>query len=297
MSLTLWRFTDGRPGHDRQTLGLARALQERADIEIYELPVRKGASGFWWWLAHRYPAAAGLPAPDLLLGAGHATHSHLLAARRCRGGRIILCMKPSLPLSCFDLCLIPEHDRPPRAGNVLATRGVLNDLRPGSAHDAASGLIVLGGPARHHRWDNAQMLAQIASLVAARPLPRWRLTTSPRTPPQLVAQLRGGDALECVPFAGCAAGWLAQQLAQAGEVWVSEDSVSMIYEALTAGARVGLLQVPRGKPGRVSAEIDALVEKGWVGRPGDWRLAPGIDRPLGEAARCAEWIQQKWLVH
>jgi mitochondrial fission protein ELM1 len=296
VSLTLWRFTDGRPGHDRQTRGLAQALQQRTDVSLHELPVRGGAGGFCWWLSGRYPPGTALPAPDLLLGAGHATHSHLLAARRSRGGRIVLCMKPSLPLSCFDLCLIPQHDTPPRADNVLATLGVLNDLRPGAAHDAARGLIVVGGPSRHHRWDNGRILAQIDSLIAARPLQHWRLTTSPRTPPELLAQLRGNNACEYVPFDSCADGWLAQQLAQAGEVWVSEDSVSMIYEALTAGARVGLLRVPRGMANRVTDEIDALVAKGWVGRPGEWQLASGADKPLDEAARCADWIQQ-WLVH
>ncbi len=295
MSLILWRFTDGRPGHDRQTLGLVTALQEQGDFTVHELPVRSGARAFRWWLGCHYPPGKALPAPDLLLGAGHATHPHLLAARRCRGGRIVLCMKPSLPLAWFDLCLIPRHDAPPAVGNALVTEGVLNNLRPGENQAAGSGLIVLGGPSRHCRWDNATMLAQVRQLIAARPLQHWRLTTSPRTPPQLRAQLEAGP-WEFVPFDTCAAGWLPQQLAEAGEVWISEDSVSMIYEALTAGARVGLLSVPRGGSNRVTREIDSLVTNRRVGRPGEWQPAPVADRPLNEAARCAEWIQQ-WLVH
>ena len=47
----------------------------------------------------------------------------------------------------------------------------------------------------------------------------------------------------------------------------------------------------------VAAQIDALVAKHWVSRPGDWELSRGTDRPLNEAARCASWIQQQWLAH
>ena len=86
-------------------------------------------------------------------------------------------------------------------------------------------------------------------------------------------------------------------MAVAGEVWVSEDSVSMIYEALTAGARVGLLKVERFKKNRLTRAVDALVEKGWAGAPGCWQPAAGPDLPLNEAERCAEWIRKQWLDH
>ena len=83
----VWRFSDGKPGHDVQTLGLAQALRAQADVEIFTLPVANSPGGLWFWLSGCYPRAAGLPAPDLLLGAGHRTHFHLLAARRRWGGR------------------------------------------------------------------------------------------------------------------------------------------------------------------------------------------------------------------
>ena len=43
--------------------------------------------------------------------------------------------------------------------------------------------------------------------------------------------------------------------------------------------------------------VDALVARGWAGVPGQWRLAAGPDQPLNEAARCANWIKDQWLVN
>ena len=58
---------------------------------------------------------------------------------------------------------------------------------------------------------------------------------------------------QCVPYASTDSDWLPARLSEAGEVWVSEDSVSMIYEVLTAGAQLGLLKVQRGKENRITS--------------------------------------------
>jgi mitochondrial fission protein ELM1 len=295
VSTVVWRFSDGRPGHDVQSLGLVRALQAHTALHCFTLPVQDTGSALRLWLSGRYPRGAALPAPHLLLGAGHKTHFHLLAARRRWGGRIILCMKPSLPLSWFDLCLVPEHDAPPRAANVLVTTGVLNTVQPGGRHAADTGLIVLGGPARHVRWNDDDILEQIERLLAARPCRHWLLATSPRTPASLTERLVGRCEFEYLPYRYAEQGRLAQCMADAGEVWVSRDSVSMLYEALTSGARVGLLNVPCVAGSRVNAAVDALVERGWLGRPGHWQPGSGPEQPLNEAHRCADWVRRQWL--
>ncbi len=295
MSTIIWRFTDGRPGHDVQSLGLAQALRTQTDVSVFDLPLKDCPGGFWLWASGRYPRGASLPAPDLLLGAGHGTHWHLLAARRRWGGRIILFMKPSLPLSWFDLCLVPEHDTPPRLANVLVTTGVLNTVQPGVRQNAETGLVLLGGPSRHFRWDDDELLGQLEQLLAARPPSRWLLASSPRTPAPLLRRLAGWPGFECLPFASTDRKELAACMARAGEIWVSEDSVSMLHEALSSGARVGLLRVRRGAANRVTAAVDALLERDWLGEPGRWQPGAGPGRPLNEAGRCAAWVRDRWL--
>jgi len=297
MTTTVWRFSDGKAGHDTQSRGLLRALQERVTVSAFNIPVKQSGGGFWPWLSGNYRYGARLPVPDLLIGAGHATHWSLLAARRCWGGRAIVLMKPSLPLCWFDLCLVPEHDGPLQAANVLPTLGSLNSIRPCPGHDADIGLIILGGPSRHYRWDNEEILTQLERLVGERPLKKWWLTTSRRTPESMRRRLLDRAEFQCVPYASTDSDWLSARLSEAGEVWVSEDSVSMIYETLTAGAQLGLLKVQRGKENRITSAVDALVERGWVGAPGQWRLAAGPGQVLNEAARCADWIKDQWLVN
>jgi mitochondrial fission protein ELM1 len=207
----------------------------------------------------------------------------------------VVLMKPSLPCAWFDLCLVPDHDAAAPAANLLTTRGVLNDIRPATGHDSDTGLIVIGGPSRHVRWNTGVVLAQVEQLQRQRPKRRWWLITSRRTPEALVARL-GESAGRISPVAGTAPDGLPARLAQAGEVWVTRDSVSMIYEALSAGARVGLLDVPPRGRNRVTAAVDRLIDAGWVTAPGHWRtLAPGPGTPLNEAARCADWMVREWL--
>ena len=292
----IWRFSDGKPGHDHQSLGLVSALRERRSVAEYQLDITAPGQPGWWWLSRRYPPGEGLPPPDLLLGAGHATHFHLLAARRRFGGRCVVLMKPSLPRAWFDLCIVPEHDGVEPMSNQLITRGVLNTMRPGGAHGSDVGLVVIGGPSRHYHWDDDTLLQQLEQLIRMRPKRRWWLTSSRRTPVALPGRLAGElPGVEVLPFQQTPSGWLAERMAEAGEVWVSEDSVSMIYEALSSGARVGLLEVRRQRSSRVTRGVDLLISDGWIGAPGQLQLSAGPGQVLNEADRCAQWINEQWL--
>jgi mitochondrial fission protein ELM1 len=261
----------------------------------------------WSWMRRRIGGADkplgwgdDLPAPDLTIAAGHATHLAALAARAARGGQVVLLMKPSLPLRWFDLCLIPEHDiRPGRPqsvpANVIVTRGVLNNVRPSSAADERRGLMLIGGPSKHHAWDDRSMTAHIVAVADAEPAIDWTLATSRRTPASMQTQLRqhARTNLEIVPCAQTGPGWLASQLATVRTVFVSEDSVSMVYEALSSAAHVGLLPVTRRRTSRVVRGIDRLIEDRLVIPLAQWqscRFEHRTPQVLQEADRCAEIV-------
>ena len=130
-----------------------------------------------------------LPKPDLIIGAGHATHPTLLAARRAHGGRAVVLMKPSLPRRCFDLCILPRHDGVAADAHTLVTDGALNRVRPATASDANHGLILIGGASPHFEWDSDAIQVQIKSLLARTPDMQWTLATSRRTPANFLALL------------------------------------------------------------------------------------------------------------
>ena len=292
---TLWLITDNKPGHRSQLQGLAQALAARTAVETHWIDAPAGRSALWQWLAGRFPPGAGLPAPDLILVAGHRTHLAGLAARRARGGKLIALMRPSLPLGWFDLCVIPQHDNPPARPNVVATRGVLNTARPSPEREIDKGLFLIGGPSRHHGWDTPALLAQIDAILAATPAMRWTLTTSRRTPADTESALLAlrEHGVDVRPVRDTPPGWAMEQVARSAQAWVTEDSVSMVYESLTAGAATGLLAVPRQGETRITAGVAELQRAGLITAFADWvrtgQLAAPLER-LAEADRVAEAV-------
>lgn len=295
----VWRLVDGKPGHENQTLGLCRALDHLLPIECIDIPVRSKVTHLFDWLVGRFPDGIDLPAPDLILGAGHATHFALLAARKKYGSRSVVLMKPSLPLSLFDLCIAPQHDQID-ADNIIVTRGVLNHIEASPLLPKEQVLFLIGGVSGHFDWNDNLVIRQILSIAGAVTKSCSMLTNSRRTPASFLSELKekSQSNLEIIPWEQTESGWVAEQLSRSHTVWVTEDSVSMIYEALTSGASVGLLQLPERKQGRVVRGIRSLVTDGQVTPFNVWQSDQEMiqqTEPFNEAQRCAEWIYNQWL--
>lgn len=298
-ALVVWRLKDGRPGHENQTLGLANALGRLHPVEVHDIAVPPRWRSWLDLLTGRCPAGADLPAPDLLLGAGHRTHGALLACRRACGGRAVVLMRPSLPLSWFDLCLVPAHDGVAPDDRVVTTRGALNAVTPAAADPSRPGLILIGGPSAHHGWDEAALLERLRAIID-RDVRPWLLVTSRRTPGSTAQALAGltGESVTLVAWQDAEPGWLASQLPGTPVAWVTADSVSMLYEALTAGAACGVLPVPETGSSRVSEGLHGLLSDGVVTGFEDWQHGRPLQpppQPFDEATRCARLILEKWF--
>jgi len=296
----VWRFIDGRAGHDNQTRGLISALDRITLIQSHDISVPGRFDRAVDWCRGQSSLTHQLPAPDLIVGAGHDTHLPMLTARRQRGGRIVVLMRPTLPARWFDLCIVPEHDGIGVSKRVLVTRGVLNAVQPQAIPDAQVGLILLGGPSAHFHWNEAQLLGQLRKLVDSRKNHRWTIATSRRTPESTCRKLNDvvGPDVTAVRYQSVDANWLPSQLATAGEIWVTEDSVSMIYEALTAGGATGIIDLEPCRHGRLQRGLEKLVAASMVMRFTDWQKTSRPLRPappLREADRCAAWIKDHWL--
>jgi len=294
-------LSDGRPGHENQSAGLAEALRRRtgATIEVIKFPAGAG-----FWAKHALACApskvlAGM-SPQLVIGAGHGTHWPLMMAARRFGAKSVVIMRPSLPSWCFDLCLIPRHDlaRPVDHGRIVTTRGALNRIAEEPPVKTDVGVILVGGPSKHHGWDGAPLPKAIHEIMQARPELRWTLGDSRRTPAGFLEQI-GEPALTVVPHQQTQPGWLPAQLGAAREVWVTEDSVSMIFEALTAGARVGVLPMPvKNAKARTIQAVNDLLADGYVRTLADWRKAPeawGARPAFHETSRCADVVLKKFF--
>ncbi|TWU28173.1 mitochondrial fission ELM1 family protein [Bythopirellula polymerisocia] len=299
MNTVIWRMHDGKPGHANQTRGLVNALSDILPVQCHDLLAPARTQSLKWWFAKQFPPGKTLPRPQLILGAGHSTHLAMLAARRCYGGKAIVLMKPSLPPRLFDLCIVPEHDGLAAAPHVVLSRGVLNLVSPSFMKEAGRGLLLVGGPSAAHGWNSLAIVEQITTIVTDQPKFTWKLTTSRRTPPDFLGLLRTHQLanLTIVPHEETDPDWVPSELSRSSQVWVSEDSVSMVYEALTSGASVGLLEVPQKQVGRVARGVQELRAQGWVTRFSDWdrsRSLPAPAHPLHEANRCAALICERF---
>lgn len=292
----IWVISDGKPGHVNQSMGLAEALVRASSGSIEILPTLP-----WWcaslaWLLKRPPYKT-LPAPDLIVGAGHATHLTMLAARRAQGGRAVVLMKPSLPRRFFDLCILVHHDNVAADAHTLVTEGPLNRMRASKVRNTTRGLLLIGGNSSHYEWCNATVHSQIQCILERSPHLQWTITTSRRTPPDFMTGLTPAPGLQIVPYTLTSPDWIGAQLAQSDIVWVTPDSTSMVYEALTAGATVGVFDLPAQAKSRAARTTERLAQAQRITRFNDWiahgRLHPNA-HPLAEADRCALWITA-WL--
>jgi len=298
----VWRFADGLRGHENQSDGLIGALEERTPLSVHTLATPRARRLSSAWRALLGADGRVLPNPDLLIGTGNATHLPLLAARRRRGGRTVVLMKPSVPMGWFDLVIAPAHDRLAPRDNLLVTRGALNRMRPAAEKDRNTGLLLIGGPDREHPWDADALQAQVSAIVERHSNVQWLAASSRRTPSDFLPRLAGlGYAnLGTVAVEDVDSAWLPHSLARVSTVWVTEDSVNMLYEALTAGAATGLLEMPRRQGGRFKRNLGGgLLAEGLVTSFKDWHAGEALAPPaarLDEAGRCADWILERWPV-
>lgn len=298
--LVIWRLVDGKPGHENQSLGLANAIQSLLGAQIIDIRLTCALSIFGYLFSPIWQQGQGLPKPDLILGAGHLTHLHLKKAQKIYGGKTIVLMKPSLPATWFDLCIIPEHDGYRGHAAFIETQGVLNAVTMPNLPTARNQtLIMLGGPSKHYVWNTAEVMAQVTSICEKQPQEQFVITTSRRTPLDAVHAIQqlASPHVECMPYEKTPQGWVSAQLIQSKTVWVTEDSVSMIYEAMTAGAAVGLLNLMPKQASRVVAAIARLVKHGLVVRYAaqtDLKHT-NTNHVFNEAMRCAQLVVNHWF--
>jgi hypothetical protein len=296
----IWRILDDKAGHRNQVFGLTEAIERALSVQCIDVEVADSLQGLKCLIPGRLQALHKLPKPDLLIGAGHSTHLPLLVLRRRFGGRSIVLMKPSIPMAAFDLNLIASaHRLRSVPANVLVTEGPLNRVQPSRTLSSTTGLILIGGVSSHYVWSNEDILRQLRAILTTKQEVHWTLTTSRRTPASfLEAWSSSGLPGELVPHEATTPDWIPCLMQRSGLIWVTTDSMSMVFEALTAGAGVGLLELPERHASRVCRSMRRLIENGDVTPWSAWVRGQPLKPsrvPLREADRCAAEVIARFL--
>lgn len=290
----------------------------------------------------------GLSGKDVLfLSTGSTAAPYTLALARLFGSPAATVMTPSiLGTDPFDFAIVPAHDSPPASENVFVTLGAPNAIDVEKLEREAESLLSKYAPVSSRRWgiliggDDANYritgpwirdtIGCLAGLAHEEGVDLY-VTTSRRTSPdaeKALLELAGRfpvfrmlllasiDPSNPVPgiLGGCE------------EVFCTEDSVSMVSEAATAGFVVRLLRVERkGGPRLVLQNLTrAMVKRRWIssrflwGAPrfdamlegflekglgveggpctvaAHWKDAGRSGPAFNEAKEAAEWILARW---
>ena len=297
-------LSDEKPGHVNQAKGLLDALRTHTKFRVHTRSVKRHDQTCLITPSRLTECEKDPPqSASLLLGVGSRTHVPLLAMKQWYHCPVVVLMSPA---ACFrpffDLCIVPEHDGV-GGQNVIQTKGVLNGLRPAEKQKPPFGLILVGGPSAHHGWSDASVSEAVRKITEADDRVRWELTTSRRTPKETTLRLldKQFSNLHTTPFYETDPDWLPQKLAAASYVWVTEDSVSMLYESLSAGCRVGVIPVRRRhkKASRVIRGLEKLLEEEWVfslNRDSPQMLFEQPPQVLQEAQRVASLVYDQCLL-
>ena len=208
----------------------------------------------------KYNLDKGLINPDIAIGAGHKTHLYLLAIKRCFGAKIVVIMKPSLPLKFFDLCVIPKHDGLKSGPNIFTTKAALVNFNSNMRKKENVGLFLIGGPSKHYFWDTKLVLQQIRKISKRFKLRKFFLTTSRRTPLDFVSRFndQNFNNMQVYEYSKIEEDWLDKHINMVKNIWVTNDSYSMLIEALASGAHTDILDLKNKKNSKLSKEINTI---------------------------------------
>ena len=108
-----------------------------------------------------------------------------------------------------------------------------------------------------------------------------------------------GNASTSLGSKNTPSGWVEEQYGLNRIVWVTADSVSMVYEALTAGCSVGILPVEwLHQENKFNKSLNFLSEKKMIVNFDAWQQGASMprlkDKQLNESLRCAREILRRW---
>ena len=288
-----WLLAEGYAGLQAQGLGLAEAAGLAPELRLLTPRPPWGVISARFWPSALAPVAASLapPVPAIAITCG-GTAAVVGAALRGRGVRIVQVQHPRIDPRRFDVIVVNRHDRL-RGANVIVTRTALHRVTPARLAAAAASwqerfaalprplvAVLVGGSNGRFRLDTPVARQLAARLAAMMDQDRVGLVLTPsrRTEPAVTQAL--ADALAprgAFVWDGTGENPYFGMLALADVVIATEDSVSMVSEAVATPAPVLLVDLP-GRSHRIGAFTEELLAEGRVrrftGRLDRWPCAP-----------------------
>jgi mitochondrial fission protein ELM1 len=308
-------LSSGKAGHETNCLGVATALGAPYEIRIVK-PRR-----FYESLSPYGPIDPKdrLCSPDSLLtpplaqiviACGRITTPYIRALKRSAPNDIfaVFLQDPVVSRGVFDLIWAPAHDRlagsnvfstvtSPHPFGALRLAEERREIDPRLQRlDPPRAAILLGGPSAGHNFDDSDLSALSAAMVAiCNQGYSVMATRSRRTSGPLIEAVRKGlGGRPSFIWDGDGKNPYAQMLAHADVIFVTGDSVNMVGEALATGAPVYLFE-PSGSGGKSRGFIASLKELGLV-RRFNGRIEAYSYTPIDSSRAVAEEVARRFAI-
>jgi mitochondrial fission protein ELM1 len=266
--LRLWLVDEGAHGHRAQSQGVVAAIERAGwNVEVWSVEARDRLPGAFRsplrlvvdrapprladWAAHRasrfeVPAAV----PDLVVSSGGKSVFANVALARATGAANLFVGDPRpYPPRWFSAVLAPSAIA--GATNVHMIGAPPTLMTPERCAEAAARrwpeavparvwALLVGGASRSHRFDDADYaaLAEGANALARRQGIRWVVSTSRRSGAAadaiLAERLAPEAVVETTLFSRCPKPVTAAYLGAAERVFVTQDSLTMLSEAIAS---------------------------------------------------------------
>ncbi len=251
-------LSDGKPGHVNQSIAFARHLDCSYQIERVDFQSR--IAKILSYLFDRvgiysrslFSSSVTAQGFDFIVSAGSGTYYANKTLAREFSVRSAAIMLPRGYRYNFDLIVAQSHDYPPNRPNILEIPINLSFAEPQGHIRGVNGQayvsVIIGGDSPVGKLSPEKLKRQLEEIFTSFPRHRFWLTTSRRTSPEVEAVLRQFPFEWSVFYSERQINPIGDFLEYSEYVFITEDSTSMISEAVSFGqANVEILTSFDGK--------------------------------------------------
>lgn len=272
-------LSDGKPGHLHQSIAFARLLNCGYQVRQVAFRNRLGKllsylfDRLGWRPAGLFEIDAQPPRARLVVSAGSGTYYANRVIAQQLGARSIALMWPAGYRADFDLIMAQQHDNPPQRDNltelpVNLSFPVPNNLVPPGTNNSPCIAVIVGGPSKSFRINPQRFEQQLKEIFQMFPDGDFLVTTSRRTPREIEAIIETFPFRYRLLYSRCQDNPLGDFIAQADYLFITEDSTSMVSEAVCWGkGSVEILPLEQISAGnKISRMMDSLAGMGCLHR-------------------------------
>ena len=269
-------ISDGRKGHENQSIALAKYLGMPYDVVKID-PAFVGskllgyASDKLKLHLKNFVVEHDIPQKSYsaVIGTGSSTYYAVKYLARIYGAKSVTTMLPRGYRYDFDIIFAQSHDNPPKQENIIEIPANFAYVEPQGVYKASARSIgiVIGGDNGVFSFDVKQLRTQLDRIVSLFSGYEIAVTTSPRTSKEVEELVASYGFDYAVIYSQKPVNPIPDFLAQCERVFITADSTSMISEAVSFGkAGVEVLPLQSSKENKFDRFIVQLEREGYLHR-------------------------------